>query len=90
MVVAGFILCYRKQWPQIWIVSWVVVLGVLVGVPILWNLIPALIREPFETKFISAIERVSPVAAYKRVAAKKRAAAVTRQSSGDSVVVKSA
>ncbi len=73
-----------------WIVSWISVFGILVAIPLLWNLIPALVREPIEKKFASTVEKVSPVAAYKRNVAGKRAAALTRQSSGDAIVIKSA
>ena len=83
MVVAGFILCYRNQWHQVWIVSWVVVFGIIVAIPLLWLLVPASIREPLERRFESSVERMSPVAAYKRARTTQRAASLTRQSSID-------
>jgi hypothetical protein len=69
------------QWHEVWIVSWTVVLGVLVGIPLLWNLVPSGIREPIERRFESSMERVSPAAALKRAKTSRRAASLTRQSS---------
>lgn len=50
------LLVYRNDWRTVWIVSWVVY-AVVAGLPLLYNLIPARITQPFEDAIMKPFRR---------------------------------
>jgi hypothetical protein len=68
MVVAGFILVYRSQWHQVWIVSWIVTF-VFVTLPALYLLLPARIHVRVDRFF----ERIGDALDCRKAAARRRA-----------------
>ncbi len=65
MIVAGFILVYRKQWQKVWIVSFAVTAGIIL-LPALYLLLPPRVSVAIEAALDRVAERISPSAAIKR------------------------
>ncbi|GLC36709.1 sequence orphan Slt1 [Pleodorina starrii] len=67
MIVAGFILVYRNQWHQVWIVSWIVT-AVFVVLPAFYLLLPTRILLRVE----AALERIGDALNVKKALAARR------------------
>ncbi|EFJ39565.1 hypothetical protein VOLCADRAFT_100805 [Volvox carteri f. nagariensis] len=67
MIVAGFILVYRHQWHQVWIVSWICTAAFVV-LPALYLLLPSRILLRFEAAF----ERIGDALNVKKAIARRR------------------
>ncbi|KAG2432791.1 hypothetical protein HXX76_008526 [Chlamydomonas incerta] len=65
MVVAGFILCYMKQWKQVWIATWSIT-ALIVFVPALLTLLPHSVQNGIEAFFDRITEAINPRAALQR------------------------
>ncbi|KAG2495414.1 hypothetical protein HYH03_006361 [Edaphochlamys debaryana] len=74
MVVAGFILVYRNQWQEVWIVSWTCTFGIIM-IPALFGLLPTRITEPFESWMDRTAAKINPSDALRRY----RSARLVRQ-----------
>ncbi|KAG2448929.1 hypothetical protein HYH02_006277 [Chlamydomonas schloesseri] len=59
MVVAGFILCYMKQWHQVWIVSWICTAGIVL-IPAIYFLLPTRIQLKIDSFFDRVAHAVNP------------------------------
>ena len=65
MVVASFILCYMKQWKQVWIATWSIT-AFIVFVPALLTLLPHTVQNRMEAFFDRIAEAINPRAALQR------------------------
>lgn len=65
MIVAGFILVYRKQWQKVWIVSFAVTAGIIL-LPAVYLLLPPRVSIAIEAALDRVAEKISPAAAIKR------------------------
>ncbi|PNW77626.1 hypothetical protein CHLRE_10g445000v5 [Chlamydomonas reinhardtii] len=59
MIVAGFILCYMKEWHQVWIVSWICTAGIVL-LPALYFLLPTKVQLRIDAFFDRVAQTLNP------------------------------
>ena len=77
MIVAGFILVYRNQWHQVWIVSWICTAGIVL-LPALYFLLPTRIQIKIDGFFERIAAVLNPKAALERRRSLRRQVSHTR------------
>ncbi|KAG2451461.1 hypothetical protein HYH02_004059 [Chlamydomonas schloesseri] len=77
MIVAGFILVYRDQWHQVWIVSWICTAGIVL-LPAIYFLLPTRIQLKVDAFFDRVATTLNPKAAIERRRSLRRQASHAR------------